>query len=503
MKNKKTPAQKVFQQVNPKGWRIQNTRIKPGAQASVCVVRHVDGREGVFRTLAGKGPEEQYERFNREIPILASKLNHKGVVRLFDWSEDPKLPWYISELGTSFEPWWKQKRLELQEQPEELANIAISILELLISALAACHEAGVVHRDIKPKNIVLLKNTDEIYPVLIDFGIAFDEEKERLTPLDGAVGNAQFSPDMMRDRMEEVVPWVDVFAIGQLMIWMLGEKSAKSHWQGTIHWKYVRYPATLPEELKLSVQAFTAACSHMQTSPRNGEEAVALLQKLFEPPSINEMSAKPPRGIAIAKRRAFAENELQVVEMQDEIKAAAPLAKLTYGQLRDAVLQAFNESASSEENYVVSLDEPFAFQETGAQTLLIIAVGPLGRQISVQVRVKIVTRADPSEFEIHYRDLWLSKMCDQSICFTFAIEGGVAAAGDSRYKTARWITLQRDGGFKLHPMSAGDLSEETVGDLGGLVTDVGKSASLSDVEKFVTSVICNTSYWRYILDAAP
>ena len=64
----------------------------------------------------------------------------------------------------------------------------------LSSALATCHDLGVVHRDIKPRDLVVKRGVVEPWPVLIDFGLAHVETGPRLTPADEAVGNARFSP---------------------------------------------------------------------------------------------------------------------------------------------------------------------------------------------------------------------------------------------------------------------------------------------------------------------
>ena len=47
-------------------------------------------------------------RFRRELEILSSKVQHRAVVTLFDWSADLERPWYISELGAPFDQWWSQ-----------------------------------------------------------------------------------------------------------------------------------------------------------------------------------------------------------------------------------------------------------------------------------------------------------------------------------------------------------------------------------------------------------
>ena len=98
------------------------------------------------------------------------------------------------------------------------------VVRQLAGALGACHEHGIVHRDVKPSNLVVKRGEEESWPILTDFGLAYERNLPRLTDSHEAVGNRRFSPDPARSRMEEVPAWLDVFALAQLIIWMLDEQ---------------------------------------------------------------------------------------------------------------------------------------------------------------------------------------------------------------------------------------------------------------------------------------
>jgi len=94
---------------------------------------------------------------------LAARLNHPNVVRIFDIVEEDGCPWIIMELLA-----YRSLRDLLKEEgplsPARAAEVGLGI----IAALRAAHRAGIVHRDVKPANILMAP--DRV--VLTDFGIA-------------------------------------------------------------------------------------------------------------------------------------------------------------------------------------------------------------------------------------------------------------------------------------------------------------------------------------------
>ena len=114
------------------------------------------------------------------------------------------------------------------------------------SALGACHAQRVVHRDVKPTNLVMKRGEKQPWPILIDFGLAYEPDLPRLTDSREAVGYRRFSPDPARSRMEGVPAWLDVFALALLVIWMLDEQASDSgSWLRPLHWRYAKYDRRL------------------------------------------------------------------------------------------------------------------------------------------------------------------------------------------------------------------------------------------------------------------
>ena len=335
----------------PEGWLADDGTLRGGGQASAVYVRHGDGRQGVYRELKGPVATKARERFRREVGILSERVEHRSVVVLFDWDADSDAPWYISERGDPFEEWWRDWKEENRANSEAVVSKAIDVVRQLASALGTCHENGVVHRDVKPPNLVVKRGVAEPWPVLIDFGVAYEDDTPRLTESDESVGNRRFSPDPARSRLEDVPPWLDVFALTQLVMWMLDEQlSEHRSWPRPLHWRYAKYDAGVGEDTLLAINALTAGCAFESGGPGNGSECVELLGNLFpanDSPSVDSLD-NPLDEMGHAKRRGLATKKLAEAKIAEEVESSASLAEITYRSLRKAILSAVEQVRARE-----------------------------------------------------------------------------------------------------------------------------------------------------------
>ncbi|MGJ6964785.1 serine/threonine-protein kinase [Streptosporangium sp. G11] len=142
----------------------------------------------------------QLTRTSREART-AARLNHRGIVAIYDVAEQDGRPWIVMELVRA------RGLDEVGLLPvRQVADIGRQVL----SALRAAHEAGILHRDVKPSNILL---DAEGRAVLSDFGIATIEGDTSLTQTGMVTGSPSFLPPE-RATGVDAGPWSDLWALG-------------------------------------------------------------------------------------------------------------------------------------------------------------------------------------------------------------------------------------------------------------------------------------------------
>ncbi|MGW4272502.1 serine/threonine-protein kinase [Streptomyces seoulensis] len=147
-----------------------------------------------------------YERMRREARA-AARLDHPAVVGVHDVAVVDGQPWIVMELvrGRSLGAALEEGTLDAREA----ARIGLEVL----GALRAAHAAGVLHRDVKPDNILLGRH-DRI--VLTDFGIARTEGETRLTDTGGFVGSPEYiAPERVLGRRPG--PASDLWSLGVVL----------------------------------------------------------------------------------------------------------------------------------------------------------------------------------------------------------------------------------------------------------------------------------------------
>ena len=166
----------------------------------------------VLRADLARDPSFQ-SRFRREAQAAAS-LSHPAVVAVFDTGEDGGVPYIVMELVEG-----RTLRDILQTEGKLPPERAVEVVAYVCEALEYSHQAGIVHRDIKPGN-VMVTTTGEVK--VMDFGIAraVTASQSTMTQTAAVMGTAQYlSPEQARG--EHVDARSDIYSTGCLLYELL------------------------------------------------------------------------------------------------------------------------------------------------------------------------------------------------------------------------------------------------------------------------------------------
>jgi WD40 repeat protein len=153
------------------------------------------------------------ERFRVEVEAVA-RLSHPGIVQVFDVGEHDGLSYFSLEFCPG-----GALAAKLSSQPLP-AREAARIAEHLARAMAAAHAVGVVHRDLKPGNVLLAADGT---PKIADFGLAKQLDSVHDQTMSGAIlGTPSYmAPEQAAGRAKAVGPAADVWALGAILYEML------------------------------------------------------------------------------------------------------------------------------------------------------------------------------------------------------------------------------------------------------------------------------------------
>jgi serine/threonine-protein kinase len=189
---------------------------------------------------AGLGDDPEFvARFEREARS-AARLSHPNVVAVFDQGEDRGTVFLVME----YVPGLTLRDLIRKEAPMEPGK-ALGVLEPVLSALAAAHTAGMIHRDVKPENVLL---ADDGRIKVADFGLARAVNAETQHTATGGVliGTVSYlSPELVVDGKADARS--DVYAAGVLLYEMLtGHKPHQADSPIQVAYKHVHEDVPAP-----------------------------------------------------------------------------------------------------------------------------------------------------------------------------------------------------------------------------------------------------------------
>ncbi len=166
-----------------------------------------------FLHAAGSPNGEAAQRFVREARLAAS-ITHRNVVDIVDFglTEPDHVPYMVMEL---------LRGRALGEHLEASGPLAIPdaarIVSELLRGLAAVHDAGLVHRDLKPDNIFLVDDEDGAYPKLVDFGLSRRVGRSDMTAQGIILGTPDYMSPEQAEGASHIDARTDVYAMGVIL----------------------------------------------------------------------------------------------------------------------------------------------------------------------------------------------------------------------------------------------------------------------------------------------
>jgi serine/threonine protein kinase len=210
----------------------------------------------VLRSDTSANPEF-VERFRREARAAAA-LNHPNIVAVYDWGDVP-LPHAESShlyfIVMEYVPGANLKEVLAQGGPLPEGE-ALSIAAQAAAALHAAHQQGVVHRDVKPHNILL---TADGRAKMTDFGIAFAPGATQLTSTNIILGTVHYlSPEQAQGK--KVDARSDVYSLGAVLYELLtGQELFAGSSSLEVALQHVNSPAPSPRSLRRDISSATEA----------------------------------------------------------------------------------------------------------------------------------------------------------------------------------------------------------------------------------------------------
>ncbi len=212
-----------------------------GAMAHVYAVEVLDGgRQCALKVLRADVIEHDpkaLDRFSREVSV-GERIGSKHVVEVLDSGVHGENPWILMELleGLSLEAFVTER------QPKSVERWAV--LAQLFEAMARAHGAGVIHRDLKPDNILVIERGGA-FVKLLDFGVTKTTTEKQLhaSLTDSGLGTPLWAAPEQGGTVH-LSPACDVWALGLLAFYTLTSK---------IYWRHMNIASSAAIDIAIEV----------------------------------------------------------------------------------------------------------------------------------------------------------------------------------------------------------------------------------------------------------
>lgn len=264
--------------------------LAQGNMGSVFVARHPAlGREAAVKFLGRDldAPPEMTKRFLDEARITAS-LRHPNIVDIFDFGELDGRLYYVMELLDGLD-----LAALIRTRQRFACGEVVDFLRQVCSGLAAAHAAGVVHRDLKPGNVFVVRETPARLK-LMDFGVAkILSATAEQTHHGQIIGTPRYmSPEQALGQIERISPQSDIYSLGVIAYEMLAGRSPFEHQSPVMLLvMHVHHPVYPLEALASDAPAWLVelieACLAKEPNdrPTSAQEILARISQFYSPAS--------------------------------------------------------------------------------------------------------------------------------------------------------------------------------------------------------------------------
>jgi eukaryotic-like serine/threonine-protein kinase len=287
-----TPAGTMAQAVDPDqlkpgtlaGAYVLKKELASGGGGTVYEAQHrLLGRKTAVKVLRRElaASPQMVARFLREA-LAVNMIKHPNIVDIYEFGELPDgRPFYVMELLEGID-----LRSMLNERGRFTPKEVFEILEPVCSALQAAHDQGIVHRDLKASNILIMQRDGKQFVKLLDFGIAKlmhpDAADAGLTVVGTRLGTSYtMAPEQIRG--DAVDPRTDIYALGVVLYHLLtGQYPFRAETMTDIERQHLEAPPPRPSQLAAvppAIDAITLRAME-KTKDRRFPSATAFIEAL-------------------------------------------------------------------------------------------------------------------------------------------------------------------------------------------------------------------------------
>jgi len=253
-----------------------------GGMGCVYVASHATLKDQRYaiKILYGElaGQREYAERFAREADACA-RLNHPNIVSVLDFGTTPER---IDYMVMEFVPGRTLREVIQAEAPLPFQRAA-SIARQIASGLSFAHARGIIHRDVKPANVMVMESDLGERVKLLDFGIVLElspETSGRLTATGVALGTPVYmAPEQIRD--VPIGPTADLYALGATLYEMItGRPPFDGNALKVAATKLEMSPEPLRTTTGLDRLVWSLLSPRPEDRPQSGDEVIATLDAI-------------------------------------------------------------------------------------------------------------------------------------------------------------------------------------------------------------------------------